>query len=187
MKKSHWDWLIVVIIIAFVIGIGIGIYLSNNDMPIDPEQKDRESKFDLIKKKIKALEEHVRNEIVLLKLTTEMEAALSRKVDRICIVLGTIFWLIIMSISAAFYQSGFDLLTSILNTAGLVSLTFPLVSIILWRTVDFNSVVDITREGVKDWLNKKYGHNPEMIVALNESIKIKQNELYNLVSSTTTA
>lgn len=163
MKKSHWDWVIVVIIIAFVIGIGIGICLSNNDMPIDPEQKGRESKFDFVKKKIKALEERVKNEIVLLKLTTEMEAALSRKVDRICIVLGTIFWLINILISSAFYQSGFDLLTSVLNTAGLVSLTFPLVSIILWRTVDFNSVVDFTRRNVKAWLNKRYEHNPDSL------------------------
>lgn len=185
MKKSNWDWVIVLVILALVIGIGIGVYLSTNDKPTDPEQKDSESKFDLIKRKMKALEQRVKNEIALLKLTTEMETALSRKVDRMCIVLGTMIWLIIISVAAAFYLNGLDLLTSILNTAGLVSLTFPLVSIILWRTVDFNSVADISRRSIKNWLNKQYGHNPDTIVALNDSIAQNQDELNLLVSSTT--
>jgi hypothetical protein len=185
MKKSNWEWLIVVFVIVLIIGIGIGIYLSTNETPTDSEQKDSQSKLDLIKQKIRALEERIKNELAVLKLTTEMENALSRKVDRICIVLGTIFWLVTISIATAFYLNGFDVLTSILNTAGLVSLTFPLVSIILWRTVDFNSVVDVTRRGVKAWLNKKYGHNPDTIVALNDSIVKNQNELNLLVASTT--
>lgn len=170
MKKSNRDWVIVVIILAFIIGIGIGIYLSTNDKPTDPGQKERESKLDIIKRKIKALEQHVKNEIALLKLTTEMENALSRKVDRVCVIIGAIFCVFIVSVATAFYASGLDILTAILSTAGLVSLTFPLVSIVLWRTVEFNSVVDVTRTKIKGWLNKKYGHDPESIVVLNASI-----------------
>lgn len=170
MKKLNWDWVIVVIILALVIGIGIEIYLSNNDKPLDFEQKDHESKLDIVKRRIKALEQRVKDEIALLNLSTEMETALSGKVDRICIVLGIVFWLIIISIAVAFYLNGFDLLTSILNTAGVVSLTFPLVSIVLWRTVDFKSVVDITRRSIKNWLNKKYGHNPDSITVLNATV-----------------
>lgn len=183
MKKSNWDWVIVLIIIALVIGIGIGIYLSTSDEPTNPEQKERESKLDVIKQKIKALEQRVKDEIAQLKLTTEMENALSLKVDRFCIVLGIFLWVIIMSIGAAFYLNGFDLVTSILNTAGLVSLSFPLASIILWRTVDFNSVVGYSRRNIKTWLNKRYGHNPDSIAALNDSIAGNQSELNLLVSS----
>lgn len=168
MKKSNWDWVIVIIIIAVVIGIGIGIYLATNEK--QPDQQERRSKLDIIKQRIKALEQRVKDEIAQLKLTTEMENALSSKVDRFCIMIGIFFWVIIMSIAAAFYFNGFDLVTSILNTAGLISLSFPLVSIILWRTVDFNSVVEYSRTSIKNWLNKRYGHNPDRITELNASI-----------------
>lgn len=184
MKKSNWDWVIVVIIIALVIGIGVGIYLSSSDDETNPEQKERASKLDIVKQKIKALEQRVKDEIAQLKLTTEMENALTRKVDRFCMVLGVFFWIIIMSIAAAFYFNGFDLITSILNTAGLASLSFPLVSIILWRTVDFNSVVEYSRRSIKNWLNKRYGHNPDSIATLSNNISKNQNELDLLVSST---
>jgi hypothetical protein len=112
----------------------------------------------------------VQNELVQLKLTTEMENALSRKVDGICIVLGVLFCALIVLVAVAFYANGLDILTAILSTAGLVSLTFPLLSIVLWRTVDFNSVVVLTKTKIKRWLNKKYGHNPDSIVVLNASV-----------------
>ena len=170
MKKSNWEWIIVLLVIVFVIGIGIGVYLATDDEPTDSEHKDRQSKLDLIKAKIKALEERLKNEITQLKLTTEMEIALSRKVDGICIVLGAIFCALLVVVAVAFYANGFDILTAILSTAGLASLTFPLLSMILWRTVDFNSVVEVTRKKVKRWLNKRYGHNPDSIVVLTTSI-----------------
>lgn len=170
MKKSNWEWVIVLLIIVFVIGVGIGIYLSTDDRSTDSEDKDRQSKLDLIKAKIKALDERVKNELAQLKLTTEMENALSRRVDRICIVLGVLFCALIILVTAAFYANGLDILTAILSTAGLVSLTFPLLSIVLWRTVDFNSVVVLTRTKIKKWLNNKYGHNPDSIVVLNGSV-----------------
>jgi hypothetical protein len=170
MKKSNWEWIIVFLIIVLVLGIGIGIYLSAGEAPADLEHKDRQSKLDLIKAKIKALEKRVKSELAQLKLTTEMENALSRKVDRICIVLGVLFLALIVLIAFAFYANGLDILTAILSTAGLVSLTFPLLSIVLWRAVDFNSVVVLTRTKIKKWLNKKYGHNPDSIVVLNASV-----------------
>lgn len=185
MKKSNWDWVILIFVIALVIGIGIGIYLSTSNETADPVQKERESKLDIIKQKIKALEQRVKDELAQLKLSTEMENALSAKVDRLCVMLGVFFWVIIMSMAAAFYFNGFDLVTSVLNTSGLVSLSFPLVSIILWRTVDFNSVVKYSRRTIKNWLNKKYGHNPDSITALSSSISKNQNELNLLVSSIT--
>jgi hypothetical protein len=185
MKKSNWDWVIILLIIVFVIGIGIGIYLSTDDKSTNSEPKDRQSKLDQIKVKIKALEGRVKNEIAQLKLTTEMENALSRKVDRFCIGLGILFFALIILIAVSFYSNGLDILTAILSTAGLVSLTFPLLSMILWRTVDFNSVVVTTRTKVKEWLNKKYGHNPDSIAALNDSIDKTQFELNLLVASTT--
>lgn len=169
MKKSNWEWVIILLIIVFIIGIGIGIYLSS-DEPTDTEHKNRHSKLDLVKAKIKALEERVKNELAQLKLTNEMEDALSRRVDRICIVLGVLFFALIVLIAVAFYANGLDILTAILSTAGLVSLTFPLLSIVLWRAVDFNSVVVFTRKKIKRWLNKKYGHNPDSIVVLNASV-----------------
>lgn len=170
MKKSNWEWVIILLIIVFVIGIGIGIYLSTDDESTDSGDKDRQSKLDLIKAKIKALEERVKNELAQLKLTTEMENALSRRVDGTCIVLGFLFSVLIVLVAVAFYANGLDILTAILSTAGLVSLTFPLLSIVLWRTVDFNSVVVLTRTKIKRWLNKKYGHNPDSIVVLNASV-----------------
>jgi hypothetical protein len=185
MKKSNWDWVVILLIIVLVIGIGIGIYLSTDDESTNSEPKDRQSKLDLIKAKIKALEERVKNEIAQLKLTTEMENVLSRKVDRFCIGVGLGFCALIVLVVVAFYANGFDILTAILSTAGLVSLTFPLLSIVLWRTVDFNSVVEGTRSKIKGWLNKKYGHNPDIIAALNESIDKTQIELNLLVTSTT--
>jgi hypothetical protein len=160
----------VLLIIVLFLGIGIGIYLSAGEARADLEHKDRQSKLDLIKARIKALEERVKSELAQLKLTTEMENALSLKVDRICIILGAIFCTLIVLIAITFYANGFDILTAILSTAGLVSLTFPLLSIVLWRTVKFNSVIVFTRRKIKGWLNKKYEHNPDSIVVLNGSI-----------------
>lgn len=144
----------------------IGISLTTDEEPAAREHKNRQNRLDLIKAKIKALEKRVKNEIAQLKLTTEMENALSRKVDRICIALGVTFCMLIVLAAVAFYSNGFDIITSILSTAGLISLTCPLLSIILWRTVDFDSVVVVTRRKIKQWLNKKYGHNPDSIVVL---------------------
>lgn len=182
MKKSYW--IVAIVIFAIVIGIGIGIYLSSNDEPQDVGQKPKMSKLDHINTKIRAIEGRVRKEIEMLKLTSEMENALARKVDRVCILFGTIFWLIMISIAASFYLNGFDLLTSILNTAGLASLACPLLSIIFWRTIDFNTIVAKTRVLVKSWLDKKYGHNPDAISELNNSIGRNTEELNELVSST---
>jgi hypothetical protein len=170
MKKANWEWIIVLVIIVFVIGIGIGIYLSTNNESHEPEQKDRQGKLDIVKAKIKALEQRVKNELAQLKLTTEMETALSLKVDRFCIFIGAILFVLLALIAACFYINGFDVLTSILSTAGIISLTLPFLSIVMWKTVDFNSVVAFTRTKIKDWLNKKFGHDPDNIVMLNTSI-----------------
>src|SRR5690606_5518923 len=121
MKKSKWEWIIILVIIVLALGIGIGIYLSTDEEPANSEHKDRQSKLDLIKAKIKALEQRVKNELAQLKLTTEMEDALSRKVDRICIVVGATFCTLTILVAIAFYANGLDLLTAILSTAGLVS------------------------------------------------------------------
>lgn len=80
-----------------------------------------------------------------------------------------------------FYRNGLDLLTAILSTAGLVSLVFPLASVVFWKTVDFNAIVTSTRTKVKRWLNKKYGHNPDRIIELDASIAKHNDELNKLV------
>jgi Na+/proline symporter len=186
MKKSNWEWVIILLIIVFVIGIGIGIYLSTDAESTASDHKEQpQSKLDLVKARIKALEERVKNEIAQLQLTTEMENALSRKVDRICMTIGIVFFAIIALVVFSFYANGLDIVTAILSTTGLAALLFPLLSIILWRTVDLNSVVNATRTRIKQWLDKKYGHNPEAIAAINTSIVKSQDELSILVASTT--
>jgi Na+/proline symporter len=186
MKKANWEWVIILLVIVFVIGIGIGIYLSTDTESTLSEQKEsKQSKLDLIKAKIKALEERVKDEIAQLQLTTEMENALSRKVDRICMAIGIVFIAIIALAVFAFYSNGLDIVTAILSTTGLAALLFPLLSIVLWRTVGFNSVVNATRTRIKQWLDKKYGHNPKVIAALNNNIVKSQDELSILVASTT--
>src|SRR5690606_7270358 len=95
---------------------------------------------------------------------------LSRKVDRICIVVGATFCTLTILVAIAFYANGLDLLTAILSTAGLVSLTLPLLSVVFWRTVEFDSIVVFSRTKIKEWLNKRYQHNPDSIVVLKGSI-----------------
>ncbi|MBT1695917.1 hypothetical protein KK083_03450 [Fulvivirgaceae bacterium PWU4] len=179
MKRTYW--IFVIIVIAIVIGIGIGIYLSEERAVNTPTQEPVEGKLAWIKTRIKGLETRIKSEIAALKLTNEMEAALNRKVDRLCLGIGTLFLLILIGITALFYCNGLDLLTAILSTAGLASLFFPLASVVFWRTVDFDFIVTRTRGKVKSWLNEKYGHNPDAMIELSASIAKNSEELDKLV------
>lgn len=183
MKKSHW--IIVVIIIAIVIGVAIGVYFSEQPKSTDAEPKSDQGKLDAINKKIKAIEDRISSEVKALQLTSEMELALNRKVDHICFSLGLVFWAAIFSIGYLFYYNGYDLLTSILNTAGLLSLMFPLWSILIWKSISFDAAIEKSRNWVKKWLYKKYGHDAEVIPALNSSIAENKEALSKLTSSST--
>jgi hypothetical protein len=181
MKKSHW--IIVVIVIAIVIGVAIGVYFSEQPKLADAEPKKDQGKLDAINQKLKAIEDRIASEVKALQLTTEMELALNRKVDKICIFLGILLWAMIGSTTWLFYFNGYDFVTAVLNTAGLLSLTFPLISILIWKSVSFDSVVEKTRIQLKRWLCKKYGHNPDAIQTLNDSIESSKVETHGLVSA----
>lgn len=141
-----------------------------------------QSKLDLINAKVKAIEDRIDREVKALQLSSEMERALDRNVDRICLGLGIILSIAIVSICSLFFYNGYDLMTAILNTAGILSFMFPLLSILIWKSVSFDSAIEKSRNWVKKWLYKKYGHNPKVLPALSASIANNKDAIKKLMS-----
>lgn len=175
MKKSHW--LTIVIVLAIIIAIAIGIYLSGDPTPSVDNKTAENSKLSAIRNRMQEIETRIGQEMKALQLTTEMEIALNKKVNKLCTLFGAIVLAFLAAIVCLFCYLGLDPVTTILSTAGIAALLFPVISILSWRVIDFNAVIELSRNWVKAWLNKKYGHDPAMIQKLNDSVIGRTEEL----------
>lgn len=181
MKKSHL--IIGIVIVVIIIGIAIGIYFSN-EKGNTSDEKESQSMLSIINARVKTIQDKIDNEMKALQLSREMEVALDRLLDRICMMIGALLTGITASICYLFYSNGSDLLTAILTTAGLAALTFPTLSLLAWKTISFDFVVTKSRDLIKQWLCRKYGHNPGAIAVLTASIAENTRVMNELVLST---
>lgn len=183
MKKSHLITLI--IIVAIIVGIAIGICLSEQKNHTSSEGEEGQSKLSLINAKIKSIQEKIDSEKEALQLSTDMELALNKMLDRLCMLVGLLVSGVSGFICYLFYSNGYDLFNAILTTAGLILLIFPLISMVAWKSISFDSLITRSRVLIKKWLCKKYGHNPEAIAILTESIAENKRAINELALSTT--
>lgn len=183
MKRS--DWIALIIVLVLIAGIAIGVYVSgyNKLEKFDGDAAEqKESKLAAISRRIQELQDRADKELKALNISEEKEAALMRKVDMMCVAFGSITMAILLSIVAAFYFNGMDLLNSVLCTAGLAALTFPVISIICWKNIGLEKTIDVSRAWAKKWLDKKYGHCSKDIDQLRQSITVKNEEIKLLTS-----
>jgi hypothetical protein len=181
MKKSHLITLI--IIVAIIVGIAIGIYLSDQKDNTSSEREERQSKLTLINARIKAIQEKIDSEMKALQLSTEMEHALNKMLDRLCMLMGIISSGVVVAVCYLFYSYGYDLLNSIATTAGLVALMFPALSLLAWKTISFDFVVTKSRALIKKWLCRKYRHNPNSMAVLAAGIAENKRAMNELMTS----
>src|SRR5437868_11937711 len=129
MKKSHW--IVLAIVLAILLGIAIGVYFSEETQETNDKAKSNKTKLSEINKKIKELEERIQHEVMALRLTSDMERGLDERVDRICFAVGVAALGCLVFIAWLFNYFGFEWINAILSTAGLASILFPFISILL--------------------------------------------------------
>jgi Na+/H+ antiporter NhaC len=181
-KKS--DWFIVAIIILLIIAIAIiAINASKKEDKDEAEKQEKEKKNRLTQfiERWQKLINQIKVEVKTLKLTQEMEAMLERKIANYLILAKVLFSVIFLILVAVFYTNGIDMATSILNTAGILSVFFFGGSLLIAnRFTEPNVVVESFMRWIRKAVYKKYGYDPALIPALYESISLKEIEANKL-------
>src|SRR5687768_13471697 len=114
MKKS--DWIALIIVLVLIVGIAIGVYLGGDNKlekfdGTAAEQK--ESKLAAISRRIQEMQESVNQQKKTLNLTKEKERALNRKVDNLCLMLGSIVMACLLSIVGLLNYNGVEMVNAI--------------------------------------------------------------------------
>ena len=173
MKKL--DWFILIIVIIAIVAIGIWAFMSSEGEDSNEEKKS--SKFESISKRLKAIQQQINHEIESLRLTTEMEQFLEKKIGRIFLVAKTIFLAIFLGTFYLFIYNGSDYLTGLFNTMGIIGFIGVATSFLfLSRVPDVNTLVELVKNKIRMWIYEKYEYNPEMMSLLKESIEVKTIE-----------
>lgn len=116
MKKS--DYVILAFVIAFIIGVAIFVYLRSK--PENPSER----KIDALKRRLKQIEDQIKNEVASLKLTTKIQQYLDAKIARYFMLFKIIFLLIVGWIFYLLKANGYDYVNAALSTAGILGLFF---------------------------------------------------------------
>lgn len=184
MKKL--DWFILIIVIIAIVAIGIWAFMSSSEETEKNEEK-KETKLESLSNRLKAIQQQINDEIESLRLTTEMEQFLDKKIGRIFFFAKAIFIAVVGGMFYLFIANGSDFLTALSNTTCIVG--FILVAIpflFLSKVLDVNTLIESARGKIKMWIYNKYGFNPAAISVLKESIEVKTiatNELKDEMSS----
>lgn len=175
-KKS--DWFIVAIVILLIIAIAIIAFnTSKKEDRNEPEEQEKKNRLASFIQRWQKLIDQISIEIKTLKLTREMEAMLERKVANYIILAKVMFFMIFLILATLFYANGIDVATSILNTAGILSIFFFGGSLVIAnRFTEPNVVVESFIQWVRKSVYKKYGYDPALIPILERSISLKEVE-----------
>jgi hypothetical protein len=112
-----------------------------------------------------------------------MEAMLERKVANYIILAKVMFFMIFLILATLFYANGIDVATSILNTAGILSIFFLGGSLVIAnRFTEPNVVVESFIQWVRKSVYKKYDYDPGLIPVLEESIDLKEIEATEILA-----
>jgi len=182
-KKS--DWFIVAIVILLIIAIAIiAINTRKKEGKNEAEEQEKEKKNRLTRfvERWQQLIDQITLEVKTLRLTQEMEAMLERKIANYIILAKVLFSVIFLIMVAVFYANDIDIATSILNTAGILSVFFFGASLLMAnRFTEPNIVVDSFMLWIRKSVYKKHGYDPALIPVLEESISLKQVEANQLI------
>lgn len=183
MKKL--DWFILIIVIVTIVAIGIWAFMSSEEE--DSHEEKKSTKLESISKRLKAIQQQINDEIESLRLTTEMEQYLDRKIGRIFLLAKTIFLVLFSGAVYLFIYNGSDFLTALFNTLGITSfLAVAMSFLFLSKVLDINALIYFVKSKIKGWIYNRYGYNPAMIGRLKESIESKafvERELKNEMKS----
>lgn len=182
-KKT--DWFILAIVILLILAIAI-IAVNTSEKEDKGEARDQEeekkNKFTQFIERWQQLISQITLEVKTLKLTQEMEAMLERKISNYIILAKVLISVIFLIMVAVFYTNGIDIATSILNTAGILSVFFFGGSLLIAnRFAEPNIVVESFIKWVRKSVYKRYGYDPALIPVLKESIASKEGEADQLV------
>lgn len=174
MKKV--DWLILILVVAIV----IAAILWTPESSTKPEEKSQ-SKLELIKVRLREVQDKVDAEVKTLQLTKEMEAFLEKRVSGL---FAGIKLLVVVSFAFVwhlFLNHGYDWLNSLLMASSV--LWFAITStcfLFVSKTFDINTLLDFVRARIRKSIHKKYGYNPIRVFALQQSIIANTNEVDSL-------
>jgi hypothetical protein len=181
-KKS--DWFIVAIVILLIIAIAIIAFNTSKKEDInETEEQEKKNRLTSFIQRWQKLIDQISIEIKTLKLTQEMEAMLERKIANYIILAKFMFFMVFLILAILFYANGIDIATSILNTAGILSIfLFGGSLLIANRFTEPNVVVESFIQWVRTSVYKKYGYDPALIPVLEESINLKEIEAAEILS-----
>ncbi len=170
MKKP--DWFVLIMIIIVIVAIGIWASMSLTSEP-EMHQEKGATKLESLTNRLRAIQRKINDEIESLRLTTEMEQFLGKKIGRTFFLAKTVFLIVFACVVGSFVYSGSDFLTALFNTigiAGFIAVAIPF--LFLSKILDPNSLIDLVKTKIRELIYSKYGHNPAMIATLTDSIKV---------------
>jgi hypothetical protein len=178
MKKLDWFILIIVII---AIAVGVWVFMFSSEESAKNEER-KESKLESLSNRLKAIQQQINDEIESLRLTTEMEQFLDRKIGRIFLIAKIIFMSVIGGIFYLFIVTGSNFLTALSNTTCIVGVILVSVPFLfLSKVIEINTLIESVRSKIKMWIYNKYGFNPTAVSVLKESIEVKTTEANELM------
>lgn len=194
MKTIRLDNGTRIIFMLFLVMVVIIILLTWRSSKYNTPQ---EGKLTLLLKRWRELTIEIEEKVRTLKLNLEMRALLEKKISRLFELAKTIFVIVFLSVVAGFYWQTNEILSSIMNTVGLIVFICGTSSFFMVnRFAEHNSIIKFISLSIRRWVYKKYGYDPseyrKLQLSLNEKkikanliqIKISQlNASHNLVNN----
>jgi len=177
MKRN--DIIALVLILVVVLGIIIAIWLSEDEEKPEATEHTKPkppSFFTRVSDRLKKIDNEITIELQTLTKTEEMRVFVDKKVSTIITWLKVVSGLLLLSIFGYFLkQSGYQIIESIINTAGLLALSVPVLTFFFYsKILTVEKIVTAPLNWVKRAVYKKYGYNPAALNDLRESISRKQ-------------
>lgn len=174
MKRT--DGLILTLIIIVIVAIAIWAFIFSNEDSEEQKNENKASRLESLINRLKVIQKHIKDEMERLRLTTKMEEFLEKRIGRIFLMVKAIFFVLFTFGVYLFVYSGCDLLSALFNTIGIVSFVGVAIPFLfLSKILDPNALIDFVKKEIRVLTYNKYGHKPEMIGVLTESIESKKN------------
>jgi Flp pilus assembly protein TadB len=181
MKRN--DIIALVIVLLIIFGIIIWVACESEDQK-NEEQGSNQAETNFFKRiadRIDKMQRDVSAEFEKLRLTTEMQAYLERKVNWILLFSKLSIGVLAFGILGVLLYNGVDVWTSILAFCGVICLILPVATFFFFtKCMSVQELVDWIVLKIKQSIFKKYGCDPATIAAIEKTVAVKNGVIKSL-------
>jgi len=136
--------------------------------------------FNSVKARVSELEDQVRNDLRLLKLSEERKEELAKKAAKSYRIVVTLLFSTFLSLVSLTVFSGYSYLDALELNVGTVGVILTMITVIFYNTWNPDVLLKALREKIKALVYQKNNFDPSTIELLKSKISINQLELEEL-------